>query len=436
MSIRNAVAGLSPIESAVEAIALGRMVVVVDDPDRENEGDLVMAAKFVTAEAINFMAKHGRGLICAPVLSERLHELEIPPMVDRSTDARATAFHAGVDLRGQRTGISAGERAATIRALADPSSHAADFTCPGHVFPLAYRRGGVLERAGHTEASIDLAMLAGAGPAAIICEIAADDGEMMRLPELIRFGERHGLPVVTISDLIAHLTPPQTLVTRVSEARVPLRQGEFTIVGYRDRVDGREHLAAVHGEVAGRAGLPVRIHSECLTGDVLGSRRCDCGRQLELALDMVARQGAGVVVYLRGHEGRGIGLLEKLNAYKLQDAGLDTVDANVALGHPADGRDYAIGAEILRDLSVDHLRLLTNNPAKRHALERLGLSVMDAVPVATLPTPENVRYLSAKRARMGHTFDLVATAARRTVVPFEEMVPLDGRIARQSDVCG
>jgi 3,4-dihydroxy 2-butanone 4-phosphate synthase/GTP cyclohydrolase II len=406
VSISNTDRGLASIESAIQAIAAGGMVVVVDDPSRENEGDLVMAAKFVTPDAVNFMATHGRGLICAPTLRERLDELEIPPMVERCSDPNGTAFHVGVDLREHSTGISAGERARTIRALGDPSSGAADFTQPGHVFPLAYRPGGVLKRAGHTEASVDLAILAGAGPAAVICEIAAANGEMMRLPELLEFADRHGLPIVAISDLIQYLRRPARLVSRVSEARVPLKQGDFTIVGYRDLVDGREHIAALCGAVADRPGVLVRIHSECLTGDVFGSQRCDCGRQLELALGMVAEEGAGVIVYMRGHEGRGIGLLEKLSAYALQDAGLDTVDANVALGHPPDGRDYSIGAQILQDLSVDNFRLLTNNPAKREALEQCGLSVRDSVPVVTHPTPENVRYLSAKRSRMGHTLDV------------------------------
>jgi 3,4-dihydroxy 2-butanone 4-phosphate synthase/GTP cyclohydrolase II len=387
------------------------MAVVVDDPRRENEGDLVMAATFVTPEAINFMATHGRGLICVPMLRERLDELEIPTMAPRSTDPRGTAFHVGVDLRGQATGISAAERAGTIGALADPRSAAVDFTQPGHVFPLAYRRGGVLARAGHTEASVDLAMLAGAGPAAVICEIASADGEMMRLPELIRFAELHGLPVVTISDLIAQLAAPELMVRRFSEARLPLEQGEFRMVGYRDLLDGREHLAAVMGDVASRPNVLARVHSECLTGDVFGSQRCDCGEQLELALGMVAAEGAGVVVYLRGHEGRGIGLLEKLSAYGLQDRGLDTVDANLALGHPADARDYAIGAQILRDLGVDGLRLLTNNPAKREALQANGIDVVETVPIVTDPRPENVRYLDAKRARMGHLLDARATAA-------------------------
>jgi 3,4-dihydroxy 2-butanone 4-phosphate synthase / GTP cyclohydrolase II len=403
--------GASPVEAAVDAIARGRMAVVIDDPERENEGDLVMAARYATREAVNFMATHGRGLICVPLSRERLDELGIPPMVSSPSDPHRTAFHVGVDLLGQATGISAVERAETIRALADSRSDAAYFTRPGHVFPLAYRSGGVLERAGHTEASVDLAVLAGAGPAAVICEIAADDGEMMRLPELLDFAERHRLPAVTIGDLIEHASRTRPLARRVSQARVPLAHGTFTVIGYLDLVDGREHIAAVYGDVTGRAGILARVHSECLTGDVLRSTRCDCGSQLDAALRTIVREGAGVVVYLRGHEGRGIGLLEKLSAYALQDAGLDTVDANLALGHPADARDYAIGAHILADLAVDNFRLMTNNPAKRQALERHGLRVLETVPAATEPTAENVRYLKAKRARMGHDLDLPCGAA-------------------------
>jgi len=395
--------GLASVEDAVAAIGRGEMVVVVDDPGRENEGDLAMAAEFVTPEAINFMATHGRGLICAPMLAERLAELGIAPMVARSTDPKGTAFHVSVDLVGvTTTGISASDRAKTVRALADPGSVGRDFSQPGHVFPLAYRSGGVLKRAGHTEASIDLAVLAGAAPAAVICEIAGADGEMARLPNLLDFAARHGLLVVAISDLIAYRRRREKLVTRVSSARMPLEHAEFTVVGYRDAIDGREHLAAVLGDVRDRPSVLVRMHSECLTGDVLGSRRCDCGRQLELALRMIAREGAGVVVYLRGHEGRGIGLLEKLHAYRLQDTGLDTVEANHALGHPSDRRDYGIGMQILEDLGVRAMRLLTNNPAKRRGLEGYGLSVSECVPLITQPTSENVRYLTAKRVKMGH----------------------------------
>jgi 3,4-dihydroxy 2-butanone 4-phosphate synthase / GTP cyclohydrolase II len=340
------------------------------------------------------------------MLPERLEALGIPPRVQRNTDPKGTAFHVGVDLRqGTSTGISAGDRARTLRALADERSVAEDFTQPGHVFPLAYRPGGVLERAGHTEASIDLARLAGAGPAAVICEIAAANGEMMRLPQLLEFATRHALRVVTISDLVEFVGSPERIVVRASQARMPLEEGEFTMVGYRDLIDGREHVAAVYGDVQNRPGVLVRMHSECLTGDIFGSRRCDCGHQLELALQMIAQEGAGVVVYLRGHEGRGIGLLEKLSAYGLQDDGLDTVEANLALGHAADTRDYGIGAQILDDLGVDDLRLLTNNPDKRTGLEQHGRSVRECVALTTTPTPENVRYLDTKRAKMGHELD-------------------------------
>jgi 3,4-dihydroxy 2-butanone 4-phosphate synthase / GTP cyclohydrolase II len=398
--------GFASIPDAVAAIARGEMVVVVDDPHRENEGDLVMAAEFATPAAINFMATRGRGLICTPMLPERLEALDIPPMVQRNTDPKGTAFHVGVDLRhGTSTGISAGDRARTIQALADPTSVEADFTQPGHVFPLAYRPGGVLERTGHTEASIDLARLAGAAPAAVICEIAAANGEMMRVPQLLEFAMRHALHVVTISDLVEYLAAPARIVARASQARMPLDSGEFTMVGYRDMIDGREHVAAVLGDVQNRPGVLVRMHSECLTGDIFGSRRCDCGEQLDLALKMIAREGAGVVVYLRGHEGRGIGLLEKLSAYGLQDAGLDTVEANVALGHAADMRDYGIGAQILEDLGIDDLRLLTNNPDKRAGLEAHGRAVRECVALTTVPTPENVRYLDTKRAKMGHELE-------------------------------
>jgi 3,4-dihydroxy 2-butanone 4-phosphate synthase/GTP cyclohydrolase II len=409
---RAAIAGLSSVDEAAQAIARGGMAVVVDDPARENEGDLVMAAELVTPEAINFMATWGRGLICAPLLAQRLHELDIPPMVARNTDPKGTAFHVSVDHRDRTsTGISAADRAATIRALADPASGAAEFTRPGHVFPLAYRSGGVLERAGHTEAAIDLARLAGLRPAAAICEIADEDGEMMRLPALLRFAARHDLPVLAITHLIERLAGMQSVVARVSEARMPLDGAEFTMVGYRDLLSGHEHVAAVLGDVRGRTGVLVRMHSECLTGDVFRSRRCDCGRQLDAALEAIVAEEAGVVVYMRGHEGRGIGLLEKLSAYTLQDAGLDTVEANVALGHAPDLRRYDAGAEILRDLGVDRIRLLTNNPAKCSALEERGLSVAECVPLATVPTRENVRYLMTKRTKLGHLANAAASTS-------------------------
>ena len=403
--------GLATTDEAVAAIARGEMVVVVDSPDRENEGDLVMAAEYATPDAINFMATHGRGLICVAMERTRLDALAIPPMVAESTDPKGTAFHVSVDSRARATtGISASDRANTIRELADPTSVGEDFTRPGHVFPLAYAEGGVLRRAGHTEASVDLARLAGVRPAGVLCESAGEDGEMARLPALLEFARQHGLLVVAISDLIEHRRAGEKLVTRVSEARMPLDAAVFTAIGYREELTGLEHVALVLGDIADRPGVLVRVHSECLTGDVFGSRRCDCGAQLELALERIAEEGAGAVVYLRGHEGRGIGLLAKLHAYRLQDDGLDTYEANHRLGYPSDRRDYGVGMQILRDLGINEMRLLTNNPSKRIGLEGYGLSVAERVALKTEPTPENIRYLSAKQRRMGHSLDLHAEA--------------------------
>jgi 3,4-dihydroxy 2-butanone 4-phosphate synthase/GTP cyclohydrolase II len=397
------VAGAARVQAALEAMARGEILVVIDAPGRENEGDLVIAAEHVTPEAINFMATCGRGLICTPMLPARLAQLGVPPMVGDNTDPHGTAFHISVDYSPtSTTGISASDRANTIRALIDESADPADFSRPGHVFPLAYRAGGVLRRAGHTEASIDLAVLAGLSPAAVICEVAQADGEMARLPQLVELAEAHDLRVVFISDLIAYRRQREKLVQRVSQARVPLRHGGFTAIGYRDLLDGHEHIAFTMGDVARHRGVLVRMHSECLTGDVFGSRRCDCGEQLELALATIAKEGCGVVVYLRGHEGRGIGLLDKLHAYRLQDEGQDTVEANLALGHPADRRDYGIGMQILHDLNVREMRLLTNNPAKRAGLEGYGLKVLERVPLVTPWNPENLRYLQTKAQKLGH----------------------------------
>jgi 3,4-dihydroxy 2-butanone 4-phosphate synthase / GTP cyclohydrolase II len=395
---------LSSVEAALAALRRGEMVVVIDAPERENEGDLVMAAEKVSPEAVNFMAKHGRGLICVPMLTHRLRALAIPPMTAINSDPKGTAFHVGVDSRlGTSTGISARDRAETIRALAEGQSVASDFTQPGHVFPLAAHEGGVLRRAGHTEAAVDLATMAGLEPAGVICEIAGDDGEMERLPGLIAFAERHGLEIIAITDLIRHRLRTERLVKRMESARLPLGAAEFTVIGYRDELEGTEHVALVLGDVADNPGVLVRMHSECLTGDVFGSRRCDCGGQLELALDMIAAEGAGAVVYLRGHEGRGIGLLNKIHAYRLQDEeGLDTVDANLRLGEPIDRRDYGAGMQILRDLGIRELRLLSNNPAKRAGLEGYGLTVVERIPLAPPPTHENAAYLRTKQVRLGH----------------------------------
>jgi 3,4-dihydroxy 2-butanone 4-phosphate synthase/GTP cyclohydrolase II len=399
---------LCSVDEGVAAIAAGRMIVVVDAPERENEGDLVMAAEHVTPEAINFMATHGRGLICVSMREETLRALDVPPMVDRATDPRGTAFHVSVDhARLATTGISARDRANTIRALADPASRSDDFTRPGHVFPLASRPGGVLKRAGHTEAATDLCTLAGLRPAGVICEIARPDGEMARLPELLAFAAVHDLPVLAISDLIAARRRHQTIVERAGEARLPLASATFRAIAYHDRVEGHEHLALVLGEVTGGRPAPlVRVHSECLTGDVLGSRRCDCGEQLQRSLTLIAEEGRGVVVYLRGHEGRGIGLAAKMRAYALQDRGYDTLDANLRLGHPGDSRDYGVGAAILAELGVRQMRLLSNNPAKRAGLSGHGLEIVDTVPLLTEPHHENVAYLETKQRRMGHELRL------------------------------
>jgi 3,4-dihydroxy 2-butanone 4-phosphate synthase/GTP cyclohydrolase II len=397
---------LATIDSALDALRAGGMIVVIDAPERENEGDLVMAAEHVTPRAVNFMATEGRGLICVAMGARRLEELAIAPMTATNSDPHGTAFHVGVDARDETTtGISASDRAATIRALASPTSSASDFNRPGHVFPLAARRGGVLQRAGHTEAAVDLTTLAGLQPAGVICEISRPDGEMERLPGLIAFARRHRLPIVAITDLIAHRLRTEQLVARTEAARLPLEAGDFRVIGYRD-YERREHLAIVLGDVADRPGVLVRVHSECLTGDVFGSRRCDCGAQLQLALETIATEGAGVVVYLRGHEGRGIGLINKLHAYRVQDEhGLDTIDANLHIGQPVDRRDYGIGMQILRDLGIHELRLLSNNPAKRAGLEGYGLTVVDRVPLVPVPTRDNAAYLRTKQRRLGHSAD-------------------------------
>jgi 3,4-dihydroxy 2-butanone 4-phosphate synthase/GTP cyclohydrolase II len=394
---------LSSIDDAVAAMRRGEIVIVVDAPTRENEGDLVMAAECATPETINFMATHGRGLICVPMLRERLEALRIPKMVADGTDPRETAFHVGVDhRRGTTTGISASDRATTIRALASGDASPGDFSQPGHVFPLCYQEGGVLRRAGHTEAGIDLAVLADRGAAAVICEVIGEDGEMARLPALLELAREHGLLVVSIADLIAYRRSRERLVVRMSEARLPLASAEFRAITYRDTVEGHDHLVLQLGDVAGGGDVLVRMHSECLTGDVFGSERCDCGRQLQLALDTIAAEGRGVVVYLRGHEGRGIGLVDKIHAYQLQDGGLDTVQANLHLGLPIDRRDYGVGMQVLRDLGIERVRLLTNNPAKRAGLEGYGLVVVDRVPLVSTPTSASVEYLRTKREKLGH----------------------------------
>jgi 3,4-dihydroxy 2-butanone 4-phosphate synthase/GTP cyclohydrolase II len=381
--------------------------VVVDDADRENEGDLIMAAERATPETMAFMIRHTSGVICMPVEGARLDELQLPLMVANNTESQRTAFTVSVDaVHGTTTGISAADRATTVRALLDPRTRAEDLARPGHIFPLRYRDGGVLKRAGHTEASVDLARLAGCYPAGVLSEVVNDDGSMARLPALEQFAADHGLQLISIADLIRYRRHREKLVRRVSEARIPTRHGDFTAYVFASLLDGVEHMAFVRGEVAGSTDVLVRVHSECLTGDVFGSLRCDCGVQLDLALERVAAEGEGVVVYLRGHEGRGIGLGHKLRAYRLQDQGRDTVEANVELGFPVDSREYGIGSQILVDLGITTMRLMTNNPAKYGGLEGYGLEIVERVPLRTEPTDENISYLRAKQDKLGHFLDI------------------------------
>ena len=395
------------IEDVIAAIARGEIVVMVDDEDRENEGDLIMAAEHATTEQLAFFVRYTSGVVCAPLTGERCEELRLPLMVEQNTESHRTAFTDTVDLiDGTTTGISAADRAATLRALADDQRTFTHFARPGHIFPLRAREGGVLKRAGHTEAAVDLARLAGCTPVGVICEITNDDGTMSRLPELRRFCADHGLLLSSIAKLIEYRRRHEKLVTRVGSATVPTEWGTFTCIAYRSEVDGVEHLAFVRGDVSDGRPVLVRVHSECLTGDVFGSRRCDCGPQLGAAMAKIADDDRGVVVYLRGHEGRGIGIGHKIRAYSLQDAGLDTVDANVELGLPVDSREYGIGAQILTDLGVHELQLMTNNPAKYGGLGGYGLSVVERVAMPTVTTPENVHYLRTKRDRMGHLLDL------------------------------
>jgi 3,4-dihydroxy 2-butanone 4-phosphate synthase/GTP cyclohydrolase II len=393
----------SPIEEALEEIRAGRMVVVCDDENRENEGDLTMAAQFVTPEAINFMATHGRGLICLSLTPDRCEELGLDLMAAKNESPFETPFTVSIEAReGVTTGISAADRARTIQVAIDPDSRPRDLVQPGHVFPLKSRPGGVLERTGQTEAAVDLARLAGLNPSGVICEIMNDDGTMARVPDLVPYCERHGLKMITVADLIAYRRKHDKLVERVVETQLPTKYGEFTAVGYRSLVDTKHHVAMVKGEVSGQPDVLVRVHSECLTGDVFHSLRCDCGEQLESALAQIEAEGRGVLLYL-AQEGRGIGLLNKLRAYNLQDGGLDTVDANVALGLPVDLRDYGIGAQILSDLGLSSIRILTNNPKKIRGLEGYGLSVTEQVPIVHAANPHNERYLAAKRDKLGHT---------------------------------
>ena len=390
------------IEAVIEELRKGRMVIVVDDADRENEGDLIMAAEHATPETVNFMAKHGRGLICVPTTAERLQQLGIERMVSNNRETFKTDFQVSVDAaRGITTGISAADRARTIQVMADPTAVLDDLVQPGHVFPLRAKPGGVLQRAGHTEAAVDLVKLAGCRSIGVICEIMSDDGSMARLPELVDFAKKHGLKICTIEALIKYRRTREKLVERMEVVKLPSEYGDFDLYLYRSKLDGQHHLALVKGHVAGRKNVLVRVHSECLTGDVFGSKRCDCGPQLRQAMRQVAEEGRGVIVYMR-QEGRGIGLASKLKAYKLQEQGYDTVEANRKLGYPMDLREYGLGAQILCDLGLKTIRLLTNNPKKVVGLEGYGLEIVEQVPIRVKPNPHNAKYLRVKREKLGH----------------------------------
>jgi 3,4-dihydroxy 2-butanone 4-phosphate synthase / GTP cyclohydrolase II len=405
----DAAGGLDTVERAIADIAAGRAIVVVDDASRENEGDIVFAASKATPELLAFTIRYARGLICVPMLGEDLDRLQLPPMTSDNQEHMGTAFTISVDARdGITTGISAADRARTIRTLVDSATEPYEIVRPGHVFPLRYAEGGVLRRRGHTEAAVDLARLAGLNPAGVVAEIFNDDGTMARQPQLRAFADEHGLALISIAQLIEYRRRSEQTVRRVVETRMPNQFGEWRAIGYQSEVDGTEHLALVLGDISGPApagDVLVRMHSECLTGDVFGSQRCDCGAQLNAAMAAIAAEGRGIVLYLRGHEGRGIGLLAKLRAYQLQDGGADTVEANLALGLPADAREYSTGAQMLADLGVRSLRLLTNNPAKLSGLSGFAIELTGRVPLPVPPTPDNLRYLIAKRDRLGHQLD-------------------------------
>jgi 3,4-dihydroxy 2-butanone 4-phosphate synthase/GTP cyclohydrolase II len=398
--------GLASIKEAIEDIRAGEFLIVVDDEARENEGDLVLAAARVTPEAINFMARHARGLICLPIAGERLDELELPMMVNNNTSEFSTAFTVSIEAKGRvTTGISAHDRAETIKAVIDPATKPEDLTRPGHIFPLRARDGGVLVRAGHTEAIVDLARLAGFYPAGVICEIMNEDGSMARLPQLEVMSQKHGIKIISIANLIAYRRRHEKLVHRVAEAKLPTKYGEFIAIAYSSDIDPDEHLALVLGNVSAKKPVLVRVHSECLTGDVFGSLRCDCGEQVGMALGRIAEEGRGVLLYMR-QEGRGIGFHNKLSAYALQDKGLDTVEANLSLGFEPDLRDYGIGAQILADLGLHKIRLLTNNPKKVIGLEGYGLQVVETVPIIVPPNPYNRSYLATKQKKLGHLLEI------------------------------
>ena len=396
---------LSKIEDAVNDIKQGKMVIIVDDEDRENEGDLTMAAEKITPEDINFMATYGKGLICVPMLGEDLEHLNLPLMVPQNTAPLSTAFTVSVDyLKGTSTGISAFDRSATIKALIDPDTKPEDLGRPGHIFPLKYMDGGVLKRTGQTEASVDICRIAGLKEAAVICEIVGDNGEMARMPDLEIFAKTHDIKIITVADLIKYRRTHEKLIERIAEAKIPTSYGDFRIVSYSSMVDQADHIALIKGEIDSSKPLLVRVHSECLTGDVFGSNKCDCGDQVEIAMEQISQEGSGVLLYMR-QEGRGIGIHNKIKAYALQEQGYDTVDANVQLGFPPDPRQYGIGAQILEDLGVRKMRLITNNPTKRVGLEGFNLEITETIPIIAKYRKENIDYMDTKRTRMGHLLD-------------------------------
>jgi len=397
---------LATIPEAIEDIKAGKFIIIIDDENRENEGDIAIAAEHITPETINFMTKHARGLICLPIIKQRLDELGIPLMVQDNTSRQSTAFTISVEAKHNvTTGISAFDRTQTIKTVLDPNSNSDDLVRPGHVFPIRARNGGVLVRAGHTEAIVDMARLAGLYPAGVICEVMKEDGTMARLPELEIMASKYGLKIVTIADLITHRLSNEKLVQQIAKAKLPTVFGEFTIMAYKSDVDTTEHVALVKGDISGDEPVLVRVHSACLTGDIFGSLRCDCGAQIRLAMQTIAKEGRGVFLYMQ-QEGRGIGLHNKLRAYALQDQGMDTVEANVALGFPPDLRDYGVGAQILADLGLHNIRLLTNNSKKVVGLQSYGLKIVETLPLITQPNPHNIRYLKTKQKKLGHSLDI------------------------------